>query len=147
MPRTRVPRLIESFVEAAYAALDLRDRHAHAHVAALLDEEGRVVNFEPFVGPDSSVETALHWADCMITNYPEIQRMVLLSAVENEVLTLREANLDLFRSTRRSYELDGVEVVDWILTDGEHIRSLSCSVDPEPWGVALLAEPEEPGAA
>lgn len=146
MPQTRVPRLIESFVEAAYAALDLRDRHACAHVAALLDDDGYVVDFHPFVGPDHSVESALHWADCMITNYPEIQRMILLSAVANEVLTLRETDLDLFRRARRAYEPE-VEVVDWILTDGEHIRSLSCSIDPEPWGVALLADPEEPGAA
>lgn len=147
MPRIRTPRVIESFVEAAYAALDLRDRHPRAHVAVLLDDDGRVVDFEPFVGPDSSVDQALHWADCMVATYPEIQRMVLLSAVDDEVLTLRESDLDRFRWARQSYECDDVEVVDWILTDGEHIRSLSCSVDPEPWGVALLADPETPDAA
>lgn len=147
MLRRSRPRVIAGCVEAAHAVLDLRDRHPNAHVAAMLDDAGYVLDFEPFTFAEASADDAMGWAHCMLLNIPAVRRIVLLSAVDRPLARLTDDHLAFFRRARGYCDAAGVELVDWMLTDGERIRSLSCEVDREPWGVSLPVDPEEESGA
>lgn len=137
MPRRSRPQMIPGFVEAAHAALDLRDRHPNAHVAAMLDRAGRVLDFHVFEEPHHTADDAMGWAHCMLLNIRGVTRILLLSAVDRDLDTADDADVAFFLKARRYCEEVGVELVDWILANRQRVRAMSCDLDDEPWGVSL----------
>jgi hypothetical protein len=130
------PLFIRTFEDAVAAVLGIRDRFGAGHGVAVLDLTGRVIDLTVFTGEDHTIDTALDWASCVTLNDPLASRMVLLSAVGWGLRPVREADLELLRLARRVFGEDGVEVVDWVQTDGEDIRSLAFTLEPGAWGTA-----------
>ncbi len=76
-----------------------------------------------------SVEMAASWAvaSCreFIREDEEIRNVLLVSVCPTATPTIRESDLDLFRSLRWRLSIAGVDLVDWIETDGDHVRSFA----------------------
>lgn len=125
MKRVKKPTAIRSFTDACEVALALHDRSGPAHVAACLDGHGGIVEFSPFDEPGAHVDNAVGWAHCMVSNREHIGSVVFLSTSQPSVVEVREVDLDTFRALRESFDDRGVPVHDWILCDGENLRSMA----------------------
>ena len=130
------PLVIHGFGDAVGAATGIRDRFEHGHGAAMLDEHGVVLDLTLFTADEHTVDTALGWAYCFVLNHPQTRRVVLLSAVRASVRTPREDDLAILRRARKEFAHCGVEIVDWIQSDGDDIRSLAFTADHDAWGSA-----------
>jgi hypothetical protein len=71
---------------------------------------------------------------------------VLLSAVPKSVREARETDLELFRLARNTFDERNVEVLDWILTGGDDIRSLASRSGAARARPARLTAAPGPGA-
>jgi hypothetical protein len=129
MPSTT--RSIHSFADAVATALGLYDLYGRYAALALLDDDRTIIDMTPFSGDAACVLCAVEWADCLLHSDPHSSQAVLLSGTEQSVLELREDDVRLFGFIRDELGALDVEVLDWIQTDGENIRSLafSCDVD------------------
>lgn len=136
---------IRTFGDAVSAVFGLHDRFGHAHTAVALDEDGLVLDLTAFTGAEHEMRTALHWANCLVVNAERLCRLVLLSTTRCDARTLREEDIR-FERARASFARDGVEVLDWILFDGEWTRSLAFSLGLASWGPDGLpaSRPREP---
>ena len=124
---------IRGFDDALAAAAALYDRFHHCHAAALLDDDGAVVDLTPFTSIRHSIDDPLDWAHCMVLNKPRVTRLVLLSALPSGVEEVQEAHLDTLRLAREIFGREGVEVLDWIQADGVEIRSLALIAGLRTW--------------
>ncbi len=125
---------IRGFDDALAAAAALYDRFHHCHAAALLDDDGVVVDLTPFTSIRQSIDDPLDWAHCMVLNKPRVTRLVLLSAQPGGVDQVQEAHLHTLRVAREVFGREGVEVLDWVQTDGVDIRSLAITAGLRTWG-------------
>jgi hypothetical protein len=127
------PLAIRSFGDAVAEAIVIQEHFGYGHAAAILDDDGVVLDLAAFTAKRHSIDDALDWANCMVLNEPRTTRMVLLSAVRKRVRELREADLDILRRARAVFGEQGVEIVDWIQTDGKDIRSLALTAGVGAW--------------
>jgi hypothetical protein len=128
---------ITSFTDAIATAFGVRRRFTHGHTAAMLDSRGQVLDLTVFSRADNSIETALGWAGCFAANDGTVRRMVLLSAVADDVAHApREADIELLRRARSQFADMGVLVVDWLQCDGHVARSIDLASDGEGWRLA-----------
>ncbi len=133
------PIVVHGFGDAVAVLMGMHDRFGHAHAAVALDAGGTVRDLTAFTADWHTIDTALSWVDCMITNDPAIARLVLLSAVQEDPTVLQESHVALFESARTVFGSRGVEVVDWIRFDGENFHSIGIALagdDPNPWVLA-----------
>ncbi|MGQ0802620.1 MAG: hypothetical protein ACT4PI_01970 [Actinomycetota bacterium] len=130
------PLVIKGFADAVGAAMGIKDRFGHGHGAALLDDDGVVLDLTLFTADEHTVDTALGWAYCFVLNHPHTRRLVLLSAVRDSVRTPREDVLAVLRRARDEFAHCGVEIVDWIQSDGDDIRSVAFTAEPDAGGSA-----------
>jgi hypothetical protein len=122
-------RSIADFTAAVHTALTLHGLYGRYVAVALLDDAGGIIDMTPFAGPDACVLCAVEWANSVSHSDPRATRAVLLSGTERSVRELREDDVRLYQLIRD--ELAGVDldVLDWIQTDGDQIRSLTFSCD------------------
>lgn len=126
---------IQGFADALVAAGGLYARFHHCHAAALLDDDGAVLDLTAFASARHSIDDSLDWARCMVLNEPRATRLVLLSVLRDGVEEVQEAHLATFRQAREVFGGDGVEILDWIQTDGEQFRSLAFTAGLHTWDV------------
>jgi hypothetical protein len=125
---------ITSFTDGIAIAFGVRRRFTHAHTAAMLDHRGQVLDLTVFSRTENSIHTALGWAGCFAANDGTVRRMVLVSAVDDDVaLEPREADIDVLRCARLRFAELGVLVVDWLQCDGNVVRSVDLAGDGEGW--------------
>jgi hypothetical protein len=130
------PLVIKGFADAVGAAMGIQDRFGHGHGAAMLDDDGVVLDLTLFTADEHTVDTALGWAYCFVLNHPHARRLVLLSAVRDSVRTPNEDDLAVLRRARAEFAHCGVEIVDWIQSDGDDIRSIAFTTDRHAWDSA-----------
>lgn len=125
------PLTIASFSDAVAEAFALHDRFGRAHAVAVLDADGDVLDLTAFT--KAPVDAAITWARCIVGGDDRPSRLLVLSAVDRDPRKIRDEDarkLRLWRSLFRRYE---VEVVDWILTDGQWLRSLAMTAGLATW--------------
>jgi hypothetical protein len=127
---------IRSFTDAIAVAFGVRRRFTHAHTAVLVDAFGQVVDLTVFSLRSSSIDTALGWASCFVTNETRcVRRMVLVSAVSASE-EREDADVEVLRQARERFGDLGVLVVDWLQCDGNVVRSTDLAADGEGWRLA-----------
>lgn len=125
---------IRGFADAAMTAFSLHQRFGFSHAAACLDDDGELRDLTVFADPQlHTVDSALDWAFCMVTNDDRFTRMVVFSTGGEPVLEPSEADLELFRVMRNAFRKEGIEVVDWIRCDGANVRSLAFTEREGAW--------------
>lgn len=128
---------IRSFTDAIAVAFGVRRRFTHAHTAVLFDAFGQVVDLTVFSLRTSSVDTALGWAGCFVSNESGVRRMLLVSAVTaGEGQRDADADVAVLRQARERFGELGVLVVDWLQCDGNVVRSTDLVADGEGWRLA-----------
>lgn len=132
MPTT--VRTIHDFAAAVRTVLALHDVYGRFAAVALLDDDDAIIDMTPFSGEATCVMCAVEWAHALAHAEPRVSRAVVLSGAADLAPELREDDVRLFQAAREHLEAVDLEVLDWLQTDGEQIRSLafSCDVDP-PW--------------
>ena len=125
------PITCTTFHDAAGLALGLHDHFGAHHAVLLLDDEGTSVDFHVFTQEDHRVSHAVCVAMALISWLPEIASVVLFSEVEL-IDELHEDDARLWHTLVRAFDEHDVELLDWLQTDSEHVRSLTLSCDAEP---------------
>lgn len=135
---------IAGFEDAVGVLMGLRDRFGYGHCAVCLDDLWCVRDLTAFTDVEHhDADTALDWASCAILNDAAISKLVLLSCVTDDVRRPREDEITSYGRIRAVFGERGVEVLDWILYDGENFRSMAFTVDPdEAWG-GLASEADQ----
>jgi hypothetical protein len=126
-------RAINQFADAVGAAIGLQTLYGRFAAAALLDDEdGTILDMRPFTGEDTCVVCALEWALGVADGWHAAHRVVLLSGGGGSPRRLREDDVRLYQGLREALDAHDIELVDWIQTDGDDIRSLTFTCDITP---------------
>lgn len=125
-------RTIRSFADAVDAVTALRKRHRHAHAAAILDAHGRVLDLTPFRRSKHTVDDALNWVNCLVSDDERATRVVLLSAV-GDVMVLREQDARVLKLAQTVFARYDIEIVDWVQCDGTQTRSIGRTIGTDTW--------------
>jgi hypothetical protein len=133
-------RAIHQFAEAAYVAFGLYELYGRFAAAALLDDDGTILDMRPFSGDDTCVVCALEWALDVADDWHSAHRVVLLSGMPGSLRDPREDDIRMYQSLLDALDDHDVDLLDWIQTDGNDVRSLTFTCDVVPnWDV-----PNEP---
>lgn len=127
-----LPVGITCLAEAMLEAFELADQFRQAHAGATLDEEGALLDMIVLARRDHTIRDVLKWARLAAAADDDVAR-VLLFSVRDEVLDVREADLAAFRDAVADLAGRGVELADWMLCDGKHVRSLAITTGLETW--------------
>jgi hypothetical protein len=122
--------------DAAELALTLHHRHlGHFAAAAELDPTGRCLRVAVHDEPWSSIETALDAARAAIAADDRITAIALASSAELDAPGGRVAPDDVLRFDVAERELAdlGVELIDWVQTNGIDTVSLSGAILDTRW--------------
>lgn len=125
-------RTIRSSADAVDAATALRERYRHAHAVAILDAHGRVLDLTPFRRATETVDDALNWANCLVSDDERATKMVLLSAV-SDVMVLREEDARTLKLAQTVFARYDIEIVDWVQCDGTWTRSIGRTIGTDTW--------------
>lgn len=132
MPDANVdPITCRSFGEAAGLALELHDVFGHHHAVLLLDDAGRGVDFHVLADFEHRVSHAVCVAVALVGWLPQVSSAVLFSEVD-AIAELHEDDARLWQALACSFNDLGVELLDWLHTDADRVRSLTISCDAEP---------------
>jgi hypothetical protein len=113
---------IRSFTDSLAAVIGLEARFGRVHAVMLLDEAGRVVDGLALTGSHRSPDEAVA-AGALLAASGGSRRVLLLSCGEESVEQIVESTIEAWRRFRRVFADVGVELVDWLASDGESIRS------------------------
>jgi hypothetical protein len=128
-------RAINQFAEAVYAAIGLYELYGWFAAAALLDDDGTILDMRPFAGDDTCVVCALEWALNVAGDWHSAHRVVVLSGTPGSLRDPREDDIRMYQSLRDALDDHDLELIDWIQTDGADVRSLTFTCDVVPnWG-------------
>ncbi len=125
-------RVITQFAEAVHVAVGLHELYGRFAAAALLDDDGTILDMRPFSGDDTCVVCALEWALNVADDWQHAHRVVLLSAASGSLHECREDDIRMYQSLSDVLDEHGIELVDWIQTDGVDVRSLTFTCDVTP---------------
>ena len=141
------PVSIVTFRDAVGLAMVVADEYAFANVAAVLDEQGDLVEFAVTEGIGQTIEPIVAWAVAAPARAPTAEAsgsgsgVLLLSVRPYEVDIVHQQDLRLFRTARWALACAGLHLVDWIETDGDMFRSYAYVTCPsDAWVDDPLAE-------
>ncbi len=132
---------ITGFADAVTTVLGLQQTFRQGHTAVALRGDA-VVDLTMFAGEGHTMDSALSWAACLVINEPGVDRLVLVSVGTKPVDEIREWDLDMLRTVRRAFAEHAVDVVDWIQSDGENLRSLAITAGWDTWSGRAPASPD-----
>ena len=122
------PLRISGLGDAMATALGIAKRFKRAHASVALDENGLVIDLTCFTAAHHSIETALVWADCLSYNDPRFRLLLLISAGKEDVSTLAEEDVDVFRSAQRVWADRTIPLIDWLKSNRDGVRSMAISL-------------------
>jgi hypothetical protein len=130
-------RAINHFADAVCAAVGLHQLYDRFAAAALLDDDGTILDMRPFAGDDACVACAVERALTVASDWHSAQQIVLLSGAPHSLRDAREDDIRLYQGLRDDIAAEGMELLDWIQTDGADVRSLTFTCDVTPsWDAA-----------
>jgi len=118
---------IDGFLDAAALALELHDLFGRYATAVGLSADGTVYDLTVFTDDRASFDAALDWAHCLVVGDPRVTRLVLMSSTASDLEILAEIDLDDYRAARDTFRTWDVEILDWLQTDGDTVRSMCLS--------------------
>ena len=118
---------IDGFFDAAALAIELHDLFGRYATAVALASDGAVVDLTVFTEEHAEVDAALDWAHCLVVHDHRVERLLLLSSTTADLEILAEQDLADYRHAREVFGTWDVEVVDWLQTDGDTVRSMGSS--------------------
>ncbi|HVL80832.1 MAG TPA: hypothetical protein VM840_04475 [Actinomycetota bacterium] len=124
---------IQGFSDACSALFSIHRRFDRAHAAASLAADGRVLDLTVFTLEHHTIDDALDWANGVTNSDPDVARLVLMSLRPEGVSDIREQDIELLRTARHVFGRSDVEVVDWLLYDGELVRSVAITAGYSSW--------------
>lgn len=116
------------FFDAARLAGELLDR-THRHDAVVLFRGCRPERIE-ILPPDADVFSMIDRAVAHASSQPLAFQTLFLRSGLDVGETLAEGDLALFRLARRRLATHGIDLLDWVHSDGELVRSMSYAADP-----------------
>lgn len=121
------PSTIVDFRDALGLAMALADEYAFANAVTLLDSDGAIVDLAIVHGVGYTIEPLLSWATAAAaaTQGRGPVAAVLLSVRPHEVGVVREEDLWRYRRGCWTMAAAGLELLDWIETDGDLYRSFA----------------------
>jgi hypothetical protein len=121
--------VIAGFVEAARLAFDLR-HHGADEVLVLLDEQSRITAM--LIDPPAPVALLVGWCElpCLEVPFCQTIDVVLSRPVVEGPVAPRERSA--YQSLRRVHMLQGLQLMDVIVVEGDRLRSMAVSCDPDP---------------
>jgi hypothetical protein len=120
---------IRSYAEAVAAAMGMSERYGYGHAAAALDAHGSLIDLTVFHEPHQTIYDALFYAHGLMLFDPSVTRLVLLSALRRDVSGVKERDIETLRGAQRLFGESGVEIVDWVQTDGSLFRSVGVTTE------------------
>lgn len=119
---------LDDFAQCADLALALAHDFDHAHVAALVELNGIVVDGVVLSDPSHTIDHAVGYALALerIYRLPVIGDVIFISVVADDADRLREAHVASWRRICDVFT-DWPEARDWIITDGTTLRSMAIS--------------------
>jgi hypothetical protein len=133
--------VITHFSDAVQAALGLHQLYGRFTAAALIDDDdGTILDMRPFSGDDACVVCSIEWAARIATDWHRAHGVVLLSSSQASLDECREDDVRMYQSLHDALAQHDLQLIDWIQTNGDDIRSLTFTCDVTPsWDD--LAEP------
>jgi hypothetical protein len=122
---------VRSFSQSLGVLLGVRQRFGVAHAVMLLDADSRVVDGLALTQPDPTPDRAVESAIVIGSTYDLVRRALLLSAGIDGIVDLDDAHLERWRRYGDEFAAAGVVLVDWLASEGEHIRSFAITTDAE----------------
>ena len=136
-----IPTTISSFRDALGIALELSDEFAFAQAAAVVDPSDRCVDFAVFTEVGDGLVPSLGWLSTRASGHPPLSRVVLYSVRSVDGLIIAEIDLAEYRFAAVTIGRMGANLVDWIETDGEMVRSYAYLTTPQTqWAMDAMAE-------
>lgn len=121
---------IRSFSDALAALLGLERRFGQMHAVMLLDTDGRVIDAVALTAP-RSLDEAVSLGTTLAGGHDRVRRALLLSGGAASVEQIVEAEIERWRRFRDLFSDVGVELVDWLASDGDNIRSYAITDEGE----------------
>lgn len=122
---------VRSFSESLGVLLGVEQRFGEVHAVILLDVDSRVVDGFAFTDPQPAPDEAVSTGIAVGTAHDVVRRALILSGGLDSVMSIEEANLERWRRYVADFAAVGIELVDWLASDGEHIRSYAITADAE----------------
>ncbi len=117
---------IITFRDALGLAMELADDYAFVNAAAIVDHGGNLVDLIVAEGIGRTIDPVIGW----LCEPPPprnrgrpIAQTLVVSVRPFEADVVREQDLRLYRSARWTLAAAGIELIDWIETDGDLFRS------------------------
>ena len=130
-----LPPPICTFRDALGFAMTLADDYAFANAAVLLAGDGRPIDLAVTEGIGATIEPIVAWA-AGIDHWAGRPRSTLVVSIRPyEPEAIREHDLHLYRRARWALGRAGCDLIDWIETDGDLVRSyayLTCPAEAWP---------------
>ncbi len=101
------------------------------HAVLLLDDHGRSVDFHIFTDDEHDLTHAICVGMALVGWLPHVRSVVLFSEVER-IGDLAEDDARTWQQLVAAFDEQGVQLLDWIHTDAESVRSMTISCDAEP---------------
>lgn len=125
---------IRTFEDAVCEGFALSESFKQAQTAALLDDDGHILDMTVFSRDVHTVDVALDWAHCMLCNIEGIARIVLFSITKQPVEDIKEDDIRTFEAAREVFRREwDVDLLDWIQCDGDQMRSLAFTLSKDAW--------------
>jgi hypothetical protein len=134
------PIALESFADVAAVAFEVHEMPAHREVLVLLDELRRVTAI--VLDPPPAVGVFVGWSELPGLEVPFSQTMSIALVDEVGEGPPSHEHREGYFSLRRIHMLQGLQLLDVVLVDTEHVRSLAIACDPD----AIWFEPFTPFA-
>jgi hypothetical protein len=122
---------IQSFSDSLGVLMGLQERFGLVHAVFLLDADSRVVDGWAVTERPADAERAVAAGLFVSRATDVVRRALLLSAGVDDVLLVEEADLERWRRYLAEFAAAGVELVDWLASDGVNIRSFAITADAE----------------
>ncbi len=105
---------------------------SHFFAAVLLDPTGRVIDLTAHAEPWSDIHSAIEWAGRVVSTDDRVSEFVLLSSTVDPSHH-HDIDLLVFRLTQQGFEEIGVDLLDWLCTDGIGVASMAERNGHDPW--------------
>ena len=130
-PNPDEPLVVAEFGDAAWLALDLPEVMPMRHEALLLLDELRQVT-AVLLDPPSEVGLFVGHCTPPGAEAPFCQTLSVVLLPEVQVGPPTEHDRQGYQALRRLHMAQGLQLMDVLLTDGEHVRSMAIGCDPDP---------------